>query len=156
MPNLTDKTDRRIAHDRREKPTDLMSKCALIGGRRRNARRKEDRIKYMVVDFYSSRLWITLLSIMVLTLVDAYLTILLIDMGIVKEVNPIMAFYLSYGPRSFVAMKVVFTAVPLFFFCLCKDFSITKISVASSIMIYLSIVIYELAIIYRFHSHADF
>ncbi len=156
MHNLTYKTDRRVAHDRREKTAQFVSRYALIDGRRRSARRKDDWRKYMVADLYSSRLWITLLSIMVLTLVDAYLTILLIDMGIVKEINPIMAFYLRYGPRSFVVMKVLFTAIPLFFFCLCKDLAVTKISIASSIMIYLSIVIYELAILYKFHSLSSF
>jgi len=74
---------------------------------------------------------------------------LLIDLGVAEEINPVMAFYLGYGPRSFVVMKLLFTAAPLFLLCLSKDFSITKITLRSSIMIYLSIVIYEVSIVLK-------
>lgn len=156
MQNITEKNQRRVAHNRRKNPANLLCKYTVIGGRRRSARRKEDRKKYVVLDSYSSRLWIVLLSVLFLCVVDAYLTMLLLDTGIAEEANPIMAFYLGYGPQPFIIMKLLLTATPLFFFCLFKDFTITKISLASSIIIYFSIVLYELAIIYKFQSHLYF
>jgi hypothetical protein len=143
--------EQRLSSDRRKKPTALFSKYALIGGRRKTTRRKEDMRKYHVLDSYDSWLWIKLMSIMTLSLVDAYLTILLIDMGLVKEGNPFMAFYLTYGQQYFIVVKVILTGVPLFFFCLAKDLKFTKISIYSAIVLFLGIVIYELAILYEFH-----
>jgi len=149
MHNRIERTDRRTALDRRGKPADLCSPYMITGGRRRISRRRGDKRKHLIVDSYSSWLWVKLLSIYTLSLIDAYLTVFLIDLGVAEEINPVMAFYLGYGPRSFVVMKVLFTAVPLFLLCLSKDFSITKITLRSSIMIYLSIVIYEVSIVLK-------
>ena len=149
MHNRIERTDRRTALDRRGKPADLCSTYMLTGGRRRLSRRRGDKRKHLIVDSYSSWLWVKLLSIYTLSLIDAYLTVFLIDLGVAEEINPVMAFYLGYGPRSFVVMKVLFTAVPLFLLCLSKDFSLTKITLRSSIMIYLSIVIYEISILLK-------
>ena len=149
MLNGTEKIERRNAPDRRQKPSDLFSVYKVSGRQRRIARRREDNRKHLIADVYSSRLWLKLLSLYALSLIDAYLTILLINLGIAEEINPIMAFYLGYGSRSFVMIKVMFTAAPLFLLCLSKDFSMTKITLKSSIMIYLIIVIYELSIIFE-------
>jgi hypothetical protein len=151
---VTGKTDRRATPDRRGNTADLLSRYIFAGGRRKTARRKRDREKPYVADFYGSVLWLKLLSIIALTLVDAYLTILLIDIGIAEELNPVMAFYMSYGPQSFVVMKLFITATPLFFLCLCKDLSITKITLTSSIMIYLTIVLYELSMLHKFYFYS--
>jgi hypothetical protein len=147
--NGIERADRRTAPDRRHKPADLCSAYLITGGRRRSSRRKGDKRKHLIADHYSSWLWLKLLSIYTLSLIDAYLTMLLIDLGVAEEINPVMAFYLGYGPRSFVVMKLLFTAAPLFLLCLSKDFSITKITLRSSIMIYLSIVIYEVSIVLK-------
>lgn len=104
----------------------------------------------MFVDVYSTLLLITLLSLIILTLVDASLTVILIDRGVAKETNPIMAFYMSLGNGSFIVAKFLLTTVPVFLLCLCKDCSITKISLAAAIIIYLSIIAYEFSILYRF------
>jgi len=149
MLNGTEKIERRNAPDRRQIPSDLFSVYKVSGRQRRIARRREDNRKHLIADVYSSRLWLKLLSLYALSLIDAYLTILLINLGIAEEINPIMAFYLGYGSRSFVMIKVMFTAAPLFLLCLSKDFSMTKITLKSSIMIYLIIVIYELSIIFE-------
>jgi hypothetical protein len=148
MLNGLDRSDRRTAPDRRSKPTGLSIKHLVSGGRRRSARRREDKRKHLIADVYSSRLWVKLLSIYALSLMDAYLTMLLIERGLAEEINPVMAYYLGYGPRSFVVMKLLFTAAPLVLLCVCKDYSLTKVTLKSSIMIYLSIVLYELSILF--------
>ncbi len=147
MLDRIEEIDRRNAPDRRRKPTGLYCGSMASGGRRRTARRKEDKRKHLIVDVYSGWLWLKLLSLYALSVIDAYFTSLLIDHGITNEVNPVMAFYLGFGPRSFVIMKLLFTAVPLFLLCLSKEFSMTKIALNFSIMIYLSVVMYELSII---------
>jgi len=61
-----------------------------------------------------------------------------------------MAFYLECGNLSFIIEKFLFTKVSIFIFCLYNDFSITKFSLASSIIIYSAVVLYELNIVYKF------
>ncbi len=144
---VREQTDRRKEPDRRQKRADLCHTHVMRGGKRRCSRRKADRWKHLVADSYSSRLWLKLLSLFVLSILDSYLTILLIHAGVAEEVNPVMAFYLGYGPQSFITMKLLFTAAPLFLLCLCKDFSLTKITLNSSLVMYMSLVAYELGIL---------
>jgi hypothetical protein len=147
MSNFGEKTERRIVADRRLRPTSFMSRYPYSFGRRKGVRREADRKKYIFVDVYSTQLWVALMCLMILSLADTYLTLKVISMGIAVEANPIMAFYLSFGDESFVAMKFFLTAGPLIFFCVCKDSFIAKFSLVSIIMIYVSVVIYEFTII---------
>jgi hypothetical protein len=148
MHYLTEKEERRFVADRREKPTTL-GIYTLRGGRRRTVRRKTDKRKYICLDVYSTQLWITLLSLMILSLIDAYLTLFLIENDLVVEANPIMAFYAGYGNVSFVMMKTAITSASLFIFCLCHGFTSAKIFLLLSIVIYFFIIMYELNIVYK-------
>lgn len=149
MSNETEKADRRIGSERRHKPSDLYCAHTFSNGKRRSPRRRKDRRKHLIADSYSSWLLLELLSIFALSIVDAYLTILLINIGVAEEINPVMVFYLGYGSQSFIVMKLLFTAAPLFLLCLFQDLSLTKITLKSSLLIYLSLVVYELSIIFN-------
>ncbi|MEW6214764.1 MAG: DUF5658 family protein [Nitrospirota bacterium] len=153
MYSLAEKTDRRIVSDRRKRSTPFISRHTFIGGRRKTVRRKADKKKYIFVDLYSTYLLIILLFLIVLNLCDGYFTLILIKENTVIEANPVMAFYLEYGNVSFVMLKFLINIVSLFIFCLCKNFSIARVSLVFAIIIYLSIVIYELNIIYEFYPH---
>lgn len=153
MHNSAENIDGRIISDRRNRPTPIISRHTFIGGKRNTVRRKADKKKHIFVDLYSTQLFITLLTLLILNLGDCYFTLKLIKENIIVEANPIMAFYLGHGDASFVMSKFLIFTVSLFIFCLCKNFYITKVSLASSIIIYLLNIVYELNIMYKFYPH---
>jgi hypothetical protein len=150
MRDSGEEVNRRFLHDRRKQPTPFISRYTFIGGRRRTVRREEERKKYTFVDLYSTPLFLALLLLLILNVSDSYLTITLIKNNVAAEANPIMAFYLEYGHLPFFTAKFLITAIPIFIFCICKNFSITKASLVSAIFIYLSIITYELNMLFQF------
>ena len=151
MKGLPKGNERRSAPDRRKEPTRFACKHTFCGGQRRDVRRGGDKRKYLFVDLYSSRLWIAVLTVTVLTLVDAYLTLSLIEMKIFVEANPIMAFFLGHGNSLFIVAKSLFTSLALFFLCLTQNYVLSKISLAFAILVYLSVILYEVSLLYKFH-----
>jgi len=147
---IAEKPDRRIVPDRRKQPPFFASRHAFIVGRRKIIRRELDKKKYIFVDWYSPQLLITLLFLLILSLLDAYFTLTLIKEHGVAEANPIMAFYLECGDISFITGKFLFSTASIFIFCLYNNFFVTKVSLASSIIIYLVVILYELNIMYKF------
>jgi len=152
MTNSSEIKERRSAPDRRNCPTPFASRHTFRGGQRRTVRRGTDRKKHLFVDLYSTKLWIALLTVTLLSLIDAYLTLTLIEMKIVAEANPVMAFYLGYGDNHFIVVKFLVTSVALFFLCLTQDFVVSKIALAIAIVFYLCVIIYEVQILYAFQS----
>ena len=145
-----ERTNRRVAPDRRRQPTPFISRYRLIGGRRRTVRREAEQGKYAVVEWYSPQLLIALLSLLILSSLDSYFTLTVIKYHGLTEINPVMALYLASGETSFIIDKFLITTVSIFIFCLCSSFFFTKLSLASSIIIYLAVVSYELNIIHKF------
>jgi hypothetical protein len=150
MQKILEESERRHLSDRRKSPTPFISRYTFIGGRRKTIRRCSDRKKYIFVDIYSPQLLLMLLLLLILNISDCYLTLILITENVAVEVNPIMSFYLKLGNISFLSAKLFFTIVPLFTFCICKNFSITKASLITAIIIYLSLIMYELNLIFKF------
>ncbi|MGB9715532.1 MAG: DUF5658 family protein [Thermodesulfovibrionales bacterium] len=141
--------ERRHLIDRRKSPTPFISRYTFIGGRRKTIRRCSDREKYNFVDLYSPNLLLMLLLLLILNIGDGYLTLVLINENIAKEINPIMSFYLELGNIPFLTAKLFFTILPLFTFCICKNFSITKAFLVTAVTIYLSLIIYELNLLFK-------
>ncbi len=152
MHTSINNTDRKVRSDRRRQPTSI-SRYTFIGGRRKTIRRETDKKKHIFVDLYSPPLLIMLLSLLVFNYVDTHLTLILINQGIVVEANPFMAFYLEYGVLSFILTKFFITGVSLTILCLFKNVYIARIGLPFSIMMYISVIIYELSIIYRPYFH---
>ena len=141
----------RTVSDRRRQPTPVFSKYTCIGGRRRTIRRGGDRGQHIFIDVYSLRLFLTLLFLLLLTVADSFFTLALTENNIVVEANPIMAFYLAHSSIIFFAVKFFIAALAVLIFCLCKNSPITKVSVAFAIIIYLTVTLYELNIMYAFY-----
>ncbi len=146
MHNLSKRIQKRHLIDRRKQCTPFISRYSFFGGRREKIRRNEDK-KDVFVDLYNVKLLLTILSILVLCLMDAYFTVKLIQKNYIVEANPVMALYLHLGIESFVLMKVIITMASLTILCLCKNFAITKVGLSSALIIYLFVVIYEINII---------
>lgn len=134
----------RIANDRRKCPTPIISRHTFYGGKRKIVRRDRDKKMYIYVDLYSTRLLVAVVALLLLSSLDAYLTLELIGKGQVVEANPVMAFLLQYGPTPFNAIKFIITAGCLTVLCLFKNVRITRICLPLAIKIYLAIVVYEL------------
>ena len=104
--------DRRTGRDRRNRSKFNVIK-PLISGKREQARRLSDRSVIVYFDRYSSAsLWFVV-AILILSVVDAFLTMVLIRNGAV-ELNPIMAYYLNIGPQAFLAVKYALTSLSVF------------------------------------------
>jgi hypothetical protein len=99
--------ERRSRADRRTKELSSFSRYWLTG-RRGSIRRKEDRQKLWKLDQYSPKMFAVILSIVGLSVLDAMFTLELVDRG-AGEVNPIMAYYLNWGPFAFFCTKYFIT-----------------------------------------------
>lgn len=91
-----------------------------------------------------------------LSLLDAVLTLKLLDLGAAREVNPVMAFFIRQGPVIFLTAKYVITVVCVTTFLVLKNFSYLhgRISVKSLLVfifiLYACLIVYELSLFYRF------
>lgn len=104
--------DRRSGKDRRAYGG-LQMRRPFSPIRRKVLRRHRDRQSLYYVDKYTPRLIIPILLILLLSMLDAFFTLVLIGNGAV-EVNPLMAFYLEIGPGVFLVVKYVLTCLSLF------------------------------------------
>lgn len=95
--------ERRSGKDRR-KPQRLTIKPLFLKGRRESIRRIEDRKKIAALDYYSPSLFIGVAAVLSLSLLDALLTLTLLAKG-ARELNPVMKYYLNYGPQVFLSAK---------------------------------------------------
>jgi hypothetical protein len=80
----------------------------LKTGRRRHVRRQADRRRLHMLDYYPPKLFLVLVVVLLLSIIDALLTLWLVDNGAV-EINPVMAYYLKLGPNIFMATKYMIT-----------------------------------------------
>ena len=75
-------------------------------------RRQADQRRFYVFDYYSPRIFYAATLILVLSVVDALLTLWLIGEG-AQELNPVMAYFLNLGPNMFMAAKyLLFNGFP--------------------------------------------
>jgi hypothetical protein len=121
----------------------MISRYTLHGGRRKTIRRESDKKQYLFVDLYSTRLLIIVVAILILSCVDAALTLALIDRGIVREANPFMASVLDYGVLPFTLIKFGLTAFALIILCIFKNARLARIGLPVAIELYIAVVLYE-------------
>lgn len=143
--------DRRRRTDRRSRPTTPLSMASLTGSRR-HSRRKEDESVYHYVDRYSLRSVLVLLMALILSVMDAFFTLSLISMGAATEFNPIMDFFLQFGPVAFLLVKYTLTGSCLIWFLVNKNRSLfgklkVKYILLSVLILYALLVAYELLLL---------
>jgi hypothetical protein len=105
-PTATYPVERRLRRERRGLRAQL---TGFKLGRRRKLRRTEDRRKMVLLDQYPRHLLAATVTILMLSLSDAFLTLVLISHGAI-ELNPIMDYLLKAGPIYFVVVKYGLTA----------------------------------------------
>lgn len=106
-PKATLQFNRRSGNDRRSNKVPGI-KSLFIYRRRQATRREDDKYKISYFDLYGSGIFAAIVLILFLTIVDALLTLFLIDFG-ASEINPIMAYFLNFGPFTFMGVKYFLT-----------------------------------------------
>lgn len=81
----------------------------FLRSNRRTRRRPED-ADFLFVDWHHPWLFFLSLGIMIMCCADAFMTLLLIERGMV-EVNPVMAYLLAQGTVEFVVSKLALTGI---------------------------------------------
>lgn len=126
--------DRRSGEDRRGR-SPLGWRSLLRGGRRETIRRAEDRQRAFYVDRYGASLFAAIVIILFLSVLDAILTLLLLQHGAV-EINPVMAFYIDVGPYAFLAVKYGLTSLGVVLLLLCRNVVLKSLRIRAGVLIY--------------------
>ncbi len=138
--------ERRTGQDRRRHSWRTLTYCGLQGrGRRRTARR--DGHSYYL-DWYKPGLVFTGLAVLLLSCVDALLTLTLLNRG-AYEANLLMARLLETSDAVFVVTKVTMTAIGIVFLLMHSHFRLLKVTSGRHILqilvpVYAALIIYEL------------
>jgi hypothetical protein len=106
--------DLRFGGDRRRKTLPPL-RYLISGGRRRSVRRLEDSHRIVLLDRYSPKLFAAIIGILILSLLDAILTLYLVEHGS-SELNPVMDYFMRKGPLIFTVAKYTLTSIAVIIF----------------------------------------
>jgi hypothetical protein len=123
---------RRANQDRRQNHIPFY-KLFLFKGKRQAIQRAEDCKQITVLDKYHPNLLIFVLIVLALSLLDAVLTLILLDKGAV-ELNPVMQYYINLGPEIFVMVKYGLTALALMIMVVLNAIISARYRIVSSLM----------------------
>lgn len=101
--------ERRRSPDRRQRVWWSLLYGSIRPRRRRPARRLEDG-RFHVLDWHAPHLWGVSVSILILSMLDAFLTLRLMSAGAV-EVNPFMALFVGGSGAVFGGLKMAMTGI---------------------------------------------
>ena len=118
--------ERRRGTDRRNNKK-AQFKYFLVNGRREYSRRKEDSARAYFFDRYNQRIFAAITAILMLSIVDALLTLELIEKGS-SELNPVMAYFLEHGPLPFIIAKYILTSFGVIVLLICKNVFLKRIN----------------------------
>ncbi len=137
--------ERRDRRDRRQ-PSLKGFFYGLFRARRRGPRRAENYLSHYS-DWYDVKLLVLSLSLLLLSCLDAAMTMKLLSLGAV-ELNPIMDELLKQGTKYFVGIKITVTALCIIVLVAhnrFKIFNLIRVDVVllTAVFIYLGLVTYE-------------
>ena len=128
-------------------------KYLFINGRRERARRKEDWEKAFFFDRYNQKLFAAITAILMLSVFDALLTLVLIENGS-SELNPVMDYFLAYGPLTFFIAKYVLTSVGVIILLIFKNVFLSRVKIYTYtlfpciILVFSMIIAWELFLVF--------
>ena len=117
-------SEKRSGNERRVRKLPML-KYIFLPGRRHKTRRHEDSSKFFFIDRYNSKLFAAIVLILLLSIFDALLTLYLIEDGFL-EINPVMAFFLEFGPFAFMGAKYFLTTIGVVILLIYKNVFISK------------------------------
>jgi hypothetical protein len=141
--------ERRCGMERRQRNRASI-RYFLISGRRESARREEDRTRIFFFDRYNQRIFAAITAILMLSIFDALLTLILIERGS-TELNPVMAYFLEYGPLPFIVSKYLLTSFGVVVLLIFKNVFINKINMYTHSLFFCVIFAFSTVIIWELY-----
>ena len=120
-------SDKRSGIDRR-KHNGISVRIFVGNGNRTTIRRQEDTDRIFFVDQYGPVLFVTIVGILFLCVIDALLTLFLLNNG-AYETNPILAFLLNIGPYAFFIFKYGLTIIATFCLLMFRGVVVRRLNV---------------------------
>ncbi len=131
--------------DRRTKPI-FPPLVSTYRRRRSSGRRRTDPPGY--IDVYGLRTWGVATTIILLSMIDAFLTAFQVKRGFVREANPLMNMVLvRCGDYSFVSLKLALTAVPLAILVLHREWRVARYAARVCLWAYILLTCYHLYLV---------
>lgn len=115
-----------------------------------NTRRAADRRKIIIRDRYRTSLFVGIVVVLGLSLLDAVFTLALISQG-ARELNPVMDYYLKYGPHTFLLVKYGLTASSVFLVVLLDDVLTTRYRFGSGAILSLFTSVFGSVLIWQWY-----
>ncbi len=137
--------DQRTTRDRRRQPTPGLSRYTFFG-RRKTVRRKSDQQGGGYVDRYSAFLFFFLIAIVGLNVLDAFLTILILDLK-GWEANPVVRSVIGLYGTKFWIWKFSIVSVSIVLLCLHSRFRLVKEIIVAVSFLYVAVVAYQIFLI---------
>lgn len=133
-------SNNRSGTDRR-KQTGINMRMLAGAGARRSIRRQEDQGRIFFVDQYSSILFVAIVGILFLCVIDALLTLYLLNHG-ASETNPLMAYMLDHGPYAFFVFKYGLTMIATCALFMFRGVVVRRLNVSTHSFLYLAAWLY--------------
>ena len=140
---------RRQLPDRRLNSTKSIS-IYTFRGRRKKARRVEEAENYYV-DRYELRYLFLIISILILCFMDAFLTVILLQLG-AQELNPFMLIFIEKDVVLSMVVKYVITALCLICILVHKNFRIFR-NLRVHSLIYIVLTLYVALVLFEYISY---
>ena len=125
----------------------------LFFGRRKEVRRLDDHRKDHFLDLHSLRAFSITIVVALLSIIDATLTLYLVRNG-ATEINPIMEYFLKYGPLPFITVKYLLTTASMVLLLIHKNVYLFRTKIRAKFLfiiffvIFASVVLWELYLIF--------
>ncbi len=136
--------ERRTGGDRRLRATPFVSWFSFFGGSRTAGRRRGE-LRNIYVDRYAARDVAGILAILVLNILDAWLTLLYLGYG-GSEANPVARYLLETGVDWFVGAKSLLVTVCLLFLAVHKTYAYVRPAIRVLIWFYGALLGYHIVL----------
>ena len=143
--------ERRQLKDRRKKATPMMSRYSFSGGRRREARRSEDRRDGYYVDRYGSVAFVLFIVVVALNAADALLAFVMLHaLGDID--NPLIAFIRQMGGETFIVGVFLVGSLCALLLFLHKNFWVARVAIGAVILLQIITISTQVVIILFFRA----
>jgi len=137
--------DTRILKDRRKQPTLALSRFA-VKGQRSSFRRKGERKRGGYVDRYGPGLLFLIVLIVGLNVLDALLTMMILEDG-GWEMNPVVRSVIQIYGHRFWIWKFAIVSFPLILLCLHSKFRLATPVILGMSVIYITAILFQILLI---------
>jgi hypothetical protein len=128
--------------ERRRRPTPMISRYSLAGGRRASSETDS------YSDLYTAPVLVIMLAVTVLNVLDSFFTLVYLQRG-GSEANPVAELLLKLGPSAFVFAKTFIMGGALLILCLHKNFQRARLGIWIGASLYIALTAYHLFLFFR-------